>query len=182
MDINIAILAGLKLAAVHKELPVQLLVQLIKDQASLGGHQGAVRVGVALISDITDGLALGVHFVHHVDEIQLVIPIIPVTLCHSRIDLFQGAFHNIVHFLNGNALFSKRCRPLLGILADKLNFLTTEFIQDTGCGFIDGRNNLLYMKIFLGPVLFNHIHRGCSSFIITISCILLFFFNQMLSL
>ncbi len=47
MDINIAVLARLQLIPVHKEFPVQFLVQLIEDQASLGGYQSAV--GIALL-------------------------------------------------------------------------------------------------------------------------------------
>ncbi len=87
MDINIAILAGLQLVPGHKKFPVQFLVQLIEDQAPLCGHQGTVCVGIALIADIADGLALCIYIIHHMDEILLVVPVIPVALGHCRVHL-----------------------------------------------------------------------------------------------
>ena len=132
MNVNISVLTGLKLIPVHKELAVQLLVQLIKDQATLGGHQSAVGVGIGLVPDITDRLALCVHVIHHMDEIQLVVPVITITLRHSRIDSLQGSFHNIVHLLDLDLAFSKGLGVLLCEPADEILLFLGEGIQNTG--------------------------------------------------
>ena len=123
MDIDVAVFAGLQLISGHKKLPVQLFVQFIEDQAPLCGHQRTVRIGIALISNVTDGLAFGVHLIHHMDKIHFVIPVIPVAFRHRRIYLLKSALHNVVHILNDNALrpFPRKLRGSLGgIIADKL--------------------------------------------------------------
>ena len=48
MDINITVPAGLDLFRGQEELLVQFLVQLIEDQAALGGYQCGIRVGISL--------------------------------------------------------------------------------------------------------------------------------------
>jgi len=105
VNINITVLACLKLVAVHKKFTVKFLIQFVKNQTSLCCNKGAVRVGVALISNVTDRLTLCIYIIHHVNKIQLVITVIAVTFCHSRIYSFQSAFYNIVHFLDLNLIF-----------------------------------------------------------------------------
>ena len=133
MNINITVLTCLKLITVHKELPVKLLVQLIKDQASLGSYQCTVCIGIALVTDITDGLAFGVNIIHHVNEIQLVIPVIAVALGNCRIHPLQCTLHDVVHLLDLDLIFPKGIRMLLSKTADKILLLIGKSIKDTLC-------------------------------------------------
>ena len=84
MDINVAVLACLQLIAIHKNLRYSSLFSSLKNQASLCRHKRTVRVGVALIADIADGLALCIHIIHHMYKVYLVVPIITVALLPPR--------------------------------------------------------------------------------------------------
>ena len=121
MNIDITIPAGLQLIPVHEKFPVQFLVQLIEDQTSLGSHQRTVGIGIALISNVANGLALGIDIIHHVYEVFFIIPVIPVALCHRRVHTVQSALHDIVHILNIDILLAQRLCLLLGKFTDKLN-------------------------------------------------------------
>ena len=123
MDINVAVLTCLKLITVHKKLPVELLVQLIKDQASFRGNKSTVCVGITFITDITDRLTLGIDIIHHMDKIQLVIPVIAVALGNCRIHTLQSTLHDVVHLLDLDLILSKGIRMLLGKTADKILLL-----------------------------------------------------------
>lgn len=123
MNINVAVLTCLKLITVHKKLPIEFLVQLIKDQASFRGNKGAVCIGITFITDITDRLTLGIDIIHHMDKIQLVIPIITVALGNCRIHTLQSPLHDVVHLLDLDLILSKGIRMLLGKTADKILLL-----------------------------------------------------------
>ena len=166
MDVDVTVLAGLKFVPVHEEFPVELLVQFVEDQASLGGHQSAVGIGVALIADVTDGLALGVDLIHHVDKVLLVVPVIAVALGHSGIDLVQGSLHNVVHLRNRDAVFASLLRFLLGIFTDKGNLIFCKTVHNTARGFIDCGNDLVHIKFFLGAVLLDNVHMQSPSIIL----------------
>ena len=84
MDINITVPAGLDLFRGQEELLVQFLVQLIEDQAALGGYQCGIRVGIFLVSDVHDGLALFVDIIQHPYKILLIVTIIAVAFCNDR--------------------------------------------------------------------------------------------------
>ena len=120
MNINITILTCLKLITVHKKFTVKLFIQFIKDQASLSGNQSTVCVGIALITNITDCLTLGIYIIHHMDEIQFIISVIPVTFGYSWIYSLQGTLYYVVHLLDLNLIFSQGSCMLLGKLADKI--------------------------------------------------------------
>ena len=121
MNINVAVSAGLQLVPVHEELPVQLFVQLIENQASFGGNQGTVGIGIAFITNVADGLALGIDVIHHVDKIFFIIPVIPVALCHRRIHTVQGSLHDVVHILDINIFLAQGLCLFLCKFTDKLN-------------------------------------------------------------
>ena len=123
MNINIAILTCLKLVAVHKEFTVKLLVQLIKDQTSLGSYKCTVCIGITLVSNVTDCLTLGIDVIHHMNEIQLIITVIAIALGYSRVHTLQGTLYDIVHLLDLDLIFSKGICMLLGKSADKILLL-----------------------------------------------------------
>ena len=123
MDVDVAVLTGLQLVAVHEELAVQLFVQLVKNQASLRCNEGAVGVGIALVADVADGLALRVDLVHHMDKISFVIAVIAVAFCHSRVYFFECSLHDIVHIADRNFGLSKGIYVLGCELTDKVNLL-----------------------------------------------------------
>ena len=85
MDVNVAVLARLQFVPGHEKFTVQLLVQLIKNQAALRRHERAVRIRIALVSDITDRLALRIDIIHHMNKVHLIVAVVPVALCHCRI-------------------------------------------------------------------------------------------------
>ena len=160
MNINIAILACLALISGHKKLLVQILIQFIKNQASFGCHQCTVCVGITFISNIPDGLTLGIDIVHHMDKIHFIIPVIPVTFCHIRIHFFQGTFHNIMHLCNGNAFFSQAFRSRRRIAAQFLRFFFRKCVHRSGGRFIYCTDNLLYIKFFSGSIFFDYVHTS----------------------
>ena len=133
MNIDIAVLTCLKLITVHKKFTVKLFIQFIKDQASLGSNQSTVCVGIALITDITDCLALGIYVIHHVDKIQFIISVIPVTFSYSWIYSLQGTLYYVVHLLDLDLIFSQGSCMLLGKLADKILLFLRKSIQNPGC-------------------------------------------------
>ncbi len=157
MDIDITVPARLQLIPVHKKLPVQLLVQFIEDQAPLRRHQRAVRVGIALVSDVANRLALCIDVIHHVDKILFIVPIIPITLGHRRIDLLQSPFRDIVHILNVDSLFSQGPCALLGKPADILCLFISELVKDPCSRFIDRIHDLFHIEILSGAVLLDHV-------------------------
>ncbi len=127
MDIDIAVPAGLNLLHGHKKFLVEFLVELIKDQAPLGGNQGAVRVGVLLVPHVHDGLALFVHVVHHAHKILFIVAVIPVTLSHNGLDALQSALHNIVHDGDGNLILLHLVYLVHHKLTDMLLLLIGKF-------------------------------------------------------
>ena len=159
MNVNIAILTCLKFIAVHKKLAVKFLIQFIKNQASLGSHKSAVRISVALVTDVADCLTLGIYIIHHMNEIQLIVPVIPVALGHSRIHSLQGTFHNIMHLLDLNFFFSKGSCVFLCKTADKFLLLLRKCIQNPGRRFVHGSNDLLRIELFFCSVLLNYINH-----------------------
>ena len=130
MDIDIAVLARLKLITRHKKFAVQLFVQLIEDQTSLCRHQGTVRVGVTLVSDVTDRLALCVDLIHHMDKIQLVVAVITIAFGYCRIDSLESTFDNV---LDRDPVFFKGLRPVICKLTDKCDLICRKLIQNAGC-------------------------------------------------
>ena len=162
MYIDISILTRLQFVAVHKEFPVEFLVQLIKNQPPLGRHQRAVRIRITFVPNITNCLALRIHIIHHMNEIQLIISIIPVAFCHRWIHPFQRSLHNVMHILDGNFFFPQRFRLLSGKTTDKFFFFFRKFIENTGCGFIDSRHYFLSVKFFSGSVFLDDVNHNCS--------------------
>ena len=163
MDINIPVFACLQFVSGHEKFSVQLFVQFVENQAPLGGNQRAVRISVALVTDVADGLAFGVHLVHHMDKIMFVIAVVPVAFCHRGVDRLQSPFHNVVHLLYGDLLFAQGLCLVLRVFAEKTYFLLRKLIHDTGCGFIHRTNNLLHIKLLSRAVFFNYIHHCFTS-------------------
>ena len=93
MHIDIAVAARLQFFGRQEELLVQFLVQLVEDQGTLGGNQCRVRIGILLIPDIHNGLALLVHIIKHTHEVLLIVAVIAVTLCHDGLYIFESTFH-----------------------------------------------------------------------------------------
>ncbi len=159
MDINVSVTTGLDLLGSHKKLLIQFLVELIKNQASLGGHQGRVRIGILLISHIHNGLALLVHIVQHPNKVLFIVAIIPVTLGHNRLHLFQCALHDIVHDGNGDFRLAQLVHLVHHILADMMLLLIGKLCQGTIGAFAHGVDHLLHIKGFLAAIFLDDIHR-----------------------
>ena len=159
MNINITVFTCLKLIPVHKEFPVKLLVQLIKNQASLCGNKGAVRICITLVSNVTDRLTFCIYIVHHMDKIKLIIPVIPITFCNSRIYTLKSSLYDIVHFLDLDLVFSKRIGVLLCKTTDKIFLLIRKCIKYTRSGFIYCCHNFQRIELLLRPIFLNHINH-----------------------
>ena len=157
MDIDISVPARLQLVPVHEKFPVQLLIQFIEDQTSLGRYQSAVRIGIALVPDVADGLALRIYVVHHMHKIFFVVPVVPVTLCHCWIHLLQRPLRDVVHVLDIDPLFSQRLCTLLREPADILCLFIGKFVKDSGCRLVDCIHDLLHIKILPGSVLLDYV-------------------------
>ena len=156
MYIDIAVPAGLDFLSGHKELLIQLLVELIEDKASLGGYKGGIRIGIFLVSDIHDGLALFVYIVHHPDKILLVIAVIPVRFGNDGLDLFKHAFHYVMHQRDGHLVHIQLIHPLYHLLADKVFFFLRKFSKRSIGRFPHRIYDLLDIKLLSGPVLLDH--------------------------
>ena len=159
MNIDIAVAAGLKLVHRQKKFLVQLLIQLVKDQAALSGDQRAVGIAVFLIADIHNGLAFFINFVQHMNEILLIVPIIPVALGHYGIDMIQSPFHDIVHLADMDLRLVHILRLLRYKIANELNVLICKFCQRPIGRLIDRHHNLLNVEILLCSVLFNNLYH-----------------------
>ena len=157
MNVDISIPAGLQLIAIHKELAVQFLVQFIKDQASFGGYQSTVCISVALITNVTDRLALSIDVIHHVYKILFIVPIVTIALCHRRIHMIQSSLHNIMHILDIDIFFSQGLCTLLREVTDKSNLILREFVQNSCSRLIDCINDLFYIKYLSCSVLFDYV-------------------------
>ena len=167
MDVNVTVLARLQLVSCHEKFTVQLFVQLIENQAALRRHKRTVRIRIALVSDIADRLALRIDIVHHMDKVHLIIAVVPVALCHRRIHCLQGAFYDVVHLLNRDALLVQGLCLALRKLTEELQLLIGKFIQNPGRRLINRDDDLLHVKLFIGSVFFDYIH---CMFSFVISC------------
>ena len=178
MNINIPFPDRLKLLHSQEKFLIKLFVQFIENQTSLRRHQRTVRITVLLIPDVHDRLALPVNLIQHVHKILLIIPVIPVTLCHDRIHFLQSAFHHIVHLGNLNLLHSQLKDLLFHKPADELNVFLRKLNQGTIGRFIDSHNDFLYIKFFFRSVLLDHsdilqIHKSSPFYYIL--CLLYYF-------
>ena len=158
MDIDIAVPAGLNLFRSHEKLLVQLLVQLIENQASLCGNQRRIGIGVLLIPDIHDGLAFLVNIIQHADKVLFVIAVIPIAFRYDGLYLLQCALHDIMHDRNGN-FAALQLIHLFNHIAAYFSFL---FIRKFGKGTVSALSyridNLLHIKGFSCPVLLDYLH------------------------
>jgi len=177
MNINITIFTCLQFIAVHEKFTIQLFIQLIKNQTSLGCNQRTVCICIALISDITNGLALGINFIHHMNKIMFVISVITVTFGNRRIHFFKCSFYYIMHILYGNFRFSHAFYFFCCIPADKINLLFCKLIKNPSCRFIYRSYNLLHVKFFFCPVFFYNTHHFFHLYRHTISGMTFYFFR-----
>ena len=113
VDVDVAVVLRLKLLDGEEELLIELLVELVEDEAAAGGDERAVRVGILLVADVHDRLGLLVDLVEHLHEVGLVVAVIAVGLGDGRIDLIERALHEVVHLLNLDAL-GAQCLALFG--------------------------------------------------------------------
>ena len=87
MHINIAVTTCLNLFRGQEEFLIQFLIQLIKDQTTLGRYQSGIRIGIFLIPDVHDGLTLFIDIIQHPYEILLIVTIIAIAFCDDRLHL-----------------------------------------------------------------------------------------------
>ena len=156
MDVNITVPAGLDFLHRHKKLLVQLLIELIKNKASLCGYKGAVGIGVFLVPHIHDGLAFLIDIVHHTHEILFIIPVVPVAFRHNGLDFLKSALHNIVHNRNRNPVRFHLVHLIDDKFADMLLFLFRKLGKRPVSAFPYSVDYLLDVKSLQAPVLFNH--------------------------
>ena len=155
MYINIAVPARLNLLRRHEKLLIQLFIQLIENQASLRRNERRIRIGVFLVTNVHNRLALFIDVVQHTDKILLIVTIIPITFCHNRLDLLQRTLYYIVHDRNGHCI----CIHLFHFCNDILTYMSFffigEFCQCTVGRFPHRIDYLLYIKSLSATVLFN---------------------------
>ena len=167
VDVNVAVPTGLQFLGVHKELLVQLLIELIEDQAALGGDQRGIRVGIFLIADIHDGLAFLVYAVQHADKILLIVAVVAVAFGNLRPHRLKRRFDDVVHLPDLNLGHVMVTDITLDMIADRLQLILCKVVEDAVCRLIDGDNNLLDVKRFFGVILFdnsNHVLFFLSKF------------------
>ena len=158
MHVDITVPAGLDLLRGHEKLLIQLLVQLIENQASFGGNQSGIRVGVLFVPDVHDGLALLVYIVQHPHEVLLVIAVIPVALRHDGLHLLQRALHHVMHHRNRDLIAFQLIHLLDHIAADLPVFLVRKPGQGAVGALSHRIDDLLNVEHFLRSVLLDHLH------------------------
>ena len=158
MHVDITVPAGLDLLRGHKKLLIQFLVQLIEDQASLGGNQSGIRIGILLIPDVHDGLALLVHVVQHPHEVLLVVAVIPVALRHDGLHLLQRALHHVMHHRDRDLVAFQLIHLLDHIAADLPVFLVRKPGQGAVGALSHRIDDLLDIEHFLRSVLLDHLY------------------------
>ena len=160
VHIDIAVTAGLDLLGRHEEFLIQLLIELIENQTSLGCDQSGVGVGILFIADVHDGLALLIHIIQHADKVLLIVAVIPVALRNQRLNLLQSALHDVVHDGNRNLIRIQLIHLVDHILTDMSLVFLGKFRQGSVCTFPDSVDHLLYIERFLAAVLLDHIHMA----------------------
>ena len=158
MDINVTVPASLDFLHRHKKLLVQLLIELIKNKASLCGYKGAVGIGIFLVPHIHDRLAFLIDIVHHTHEILFIIPVVPIAFRHNGLDFLKSALHNIVHNGNRNPVGSHLIHLFNNKFADMLLFLFRKPGKRPVSAFPYSVDYLLDVKSLQTPVLFNHLN------------------------
>ena len=158
MDIDIAVLASLQLVLGHKELAIQTFIEFVENQAAFCGNQGRVRIGIFLISDKTDRLAFLIYLVHKMNKIFLIVTIIPIGLCNSRLHIIQNFLYHIVHFCNGYG--SKEL--VIDHSVDSchnIRILAFSQLHYSPCSrFMNGVHNFLLIVIFQCSIFLNDFH------------------------
>ena len=137
VDVDIAVALGLKLLDIEEEFLIQLLVELVEDQAAAGGHQRAVGVGILLVADIHDRLGLLVDGVKHLHEIRLVVAVIPVGLGDGGADGVERSLDDIVHLVDADALYAQGLAFIRHKAADKVLLLVGKGIQHALGALVD---------------------------------------------
>ncbi len=126
MDIDISVTACLQFVFCQEKLLIKLFVELVENKTSLGGYQSRIGVGIFLVSDIHNCLALLVYFVKHMYEILLVVAIVLIAFCDGGVERFKRILNDVVHFAYGNKIFVHRCDLFVYEVAYKLNVLIAE--------------------------------------------------------
>ena len=159
VNIDIPVALRLKLLDIEEKLLIQLLVKLVENQASAGGNQRAVRVGILLIADIHDRLALLIDRVEHLHEVCLIIAVVAIGLGHSRADGVQRALHDVVHLHDMHAFGAQRFAFFGYEAADEIQIFLGETIKHALGAFVDRGNDLCYVERVFCAVLFDDVHR-----------------------
>ena len=154
MDVNVAVTARLELLGGHEELLVEFLVQFVENKAPLGGNKRGICVGVLLVTDVHDGLALLVHLVQHAYKVLLVVAVVLVALCNVRICGLQSALNYVVHLGDGDFVRVERLCLLGDVAADIFDLSGGKLVHHAGGGLIYRVHHLLDIEFFLCIVLF----------------------------
>ena len=141
MDVNKSVLACLQFIPGHKEFPIKFFIQFIEDQASFGCHKGAIRICIALVSDITDRLAFCVDLIHHMDKRSLVIPVITIRFCDLFIDLAERGLYKTVHCKDRDFLQPEFTDIVSDMLNDPLLFVRSKLDHYPCRAFSNGSND-----------------------------------------
>ena len=158
MNIKISVPARLNFFRRHEKFLIKFLVKLIKNQASFGGNEGAVRIRIFLVSDIHDRLAFFINIVHHAYEVLFIVTVIAVALCNDRLHIFQRAFHDIVHDLYRDFLLIHLIHPVHHRLTDMPFFFLRKFRQCTVSAFSDSIDDLLNIKALQAAVFLDNLN------------------------
>ena len=153
MNIDIAVTTCLYLLGGKEERLIEFLVKLVEYERTLGGYKSGVSVGILLVSDIHDGLALLVYVIEHAHKILLVVAVIPVALCNNGLNLFKGRLNDIVHYGYRDLVSLE----LIYLVADILAYLTLLLLGKLGqrpvCALAYGIDNLLYIELLVTAIL-----------------------------
>ena len=163
MDIDITVALSLQFFDCQKELLIELLVELVENQAAAGGYKRAVRVGIFFIADVHDGLGLFVDRVEHLHKVCLVIAIIAIGFGDGRIDRIERAFNDVVHLRDHDAFGAERFAFFGDEAADEIQFLRLEGIEHAFGAFVDCGDDLLNIKRLFCAVFFDDIHSHTRS-------------------
>ena len=165
MHVDIAVAARLQFLDREEEFLIQLLVELVEDQRALGGHQRGVRVGVLLVADVHDRLALAVDLIEHVDEVLLVVAVIAVALGDSRVDRLQRGLNDVVHFGDGDLVLAHLQHAAVHKGTDLPIVLVGKGDERSVGGFGHGSDDLLYVVVLACAVFFNDADHGAPPYL-----------------
>ena len=149
----------------------------MEERWSLGGNQGGIRIGILLVPDVHNRLALFIYIIQHANKVLLIIAVVTIALGYHGLYLLQSALNTVVHNRNRNFLIPKLIHLVYHKLANMSFLFICKFGQGPVCALSNGIDYLLDVKSLSASILFydgNILCRFIFSSVINCLCMCLF--------